>query len=51
MRHKKDKYVGKIINIDDIFVKLDNGRSALKCYVEVIEKGENDDVKNNKKNQ
>ena len=36
--HKKDKYIGKVISIDNIFVHLDNGKHILKCYA--IKRGE-----------
>lgn len=49
VKHRKDGYVGTVVEMDDIFVKLDTGRTALKFYIEVIEKWRNDDVNEFKK--
>ena len=38
VRHKKDKYVGIVKSIDDIFVHLEDGRHILKCYAINIER-------------
>lgn len=38
VKHRKDGYIGIVIGMDDIFIKLDTGRTALKFYMEVIEK-------------
>ena len=32
VQHKKDKYVGVVKSIDNIFVHLEDGRHILKCY-------------------
>lgn len=38
--HTKDKYTGKIIKLDNIFIHLDNGKSMLRNYAEVITEDE-----------
>ena len=32
-KHIKDGYIGKIVDFDNVFVKLDNGKNALRCYI------------------
>jgi len=36
-KHTKDGYIGKIVDFDDTFVRLDIGRSALRHYIKTAE--------------
>ncbi len=36
-KHTKDGYIGKVVDFDNIFVKLDIGRSALRHYIKTAE--------------
>ena len=45
VQHKKDKYIGKVKSIDNIFIHLDNGKHILKQYAILIE-GESINDKN-----
>ena len=40
VKHRKDGYIGKVVYFDNIFVRLEDGKSMLKCYAEVLNEKE-----------
>ena len=36
VRHKKDKFMGTVKSVDKVFIHLEDGRSMLKHYAEIV---------------
>lgn len=40
VKHRRDGYIGKVVDFDNVFVRLEDGRSMLKYYAEVLNEKE-----------
>ena len=45
VRDKKDKFMGTVKSVDEVFVHLEDGRHIIKCYAEIVkEKIKNENI-------